>query len=238
MNLETFKKSLEKEGIVLSDKQVQQFETYYELLVEWNQKMNLTAITDKEEVFLKHFYDSISAAFYFDFNQPIHLCDVGAGAGFPSIPLKICFPEIQVTIVDSLQKRITFLNHLAASLELTGVSFYHDRAELFAKNDKFRHKFQVVLGRAVAKMAVLSELCLPLCETKGTFIAMKGPKVEEELMEAKNAIELLGGEINHVTSFELPNNNGERNIVFIDKKRKTPKQYPRKPGTPNKNPLT
>src|SRR6476660_5987480 len=127
MKSEQFTAMLAEKGINLSPKQAKQFEVYYQTLVEWNEKMNLTAITDKEEVYLKHFYDSISAAFYFDFNKPYHICDVGAGAGFPSLPLKICFPDIQVSIVDSLNKRITFLDHLASSLNLSGVKFYHDR---------------------------------------------------------------------------------------------------------------
>lgn len=162
----------------------------------------------------------------------------GQGAGFPSIPLKILFPpHLQVTIVDSLRKRITFLNHLASELELEGVSFYHDRAELFGKNEKFRHKFDVVMARAVARTSVLSELCLPLIRTNGMFIAMKGAHMEEELADGKEAIELLGGKIKKIEHFQLPENNGERNILFIDKKRKTPKNFPRKPGVPNKNPL-
>ncbi|MGP4038978.1 16S rRNA (guanine(527)-N(7))-methyltransferase RsmG [Gracilibacillus sp. D59] len=237
MNLQSFQEHLNKQGIEITEKQLQQFETYFHILVEWNEKMNLTAITAKEEVYAKHFYDSITAAFYFDFTNEFHLCDVGAGAGFPSIPLKILFPQIQVTIVDSLKKRITFLNHLATELGLEGVSFYHDRAELFGRNDKFRHKFDVVMARAVARTSVLSELCLPLLRTNGTFIAMKGSNVEEELTDAEDAIELLGGRIQHVEHFSLPENNGDRNIVIIDKKRKTPKKFPRKPGVPNKNPL-
>ncbi len=150
---------------------------------------------------------------------------------------KILFPQLQVTIVDSLKKRITFLNHLASELELEGVSFYHDRAELFGKNEKFRHKFDIVMARAVARTSVLSELCLPLLRTNGTFIAMKGANIEEELNDAKDAVELLGGKIKEVQYFTLPEDNGERNILIIDKKRKTPKNYPRKPGVPNKNPL-
>ncbi|UOQ49578.1 16S rRNA (guanine(527)-N(7))-methyltransferase RsmG [Gracilibacillus caseinilyticus] len=237
MNLQSFQDHLEQHGIEITDKQLQQFECYFELLVEWNEKMNLTAITDKEEVYAKHFYDSITAAFYFDFTNEFHLCDVGAGAGFPSLPLKILFPQINVTIVDSLKKRITFLNHLASELELEGVSFYHDRAELFGKKDKFRHIFDVVMARAVARTSVLAELCLPLLRTNGTFIALKGSQVEEELTEAEDAIELLGGKLRSIEHFSLPENNGERNIVIIDKKRKTPKKFPRKPGVPNKNPL-
>ncbi|WP_186576866.1 16S rRNA (guanine(527)-N(7))-methyltransferase RsmG [Aquibacillus kalidii] len=237
MNVNTFQEKLKEEGIELSDIQLKQFEVYYETLVEWNEKINLTAITEKEEVYTKHFFDSITAAFHSDFTKDIHICDVGAGAGFPSIPLKICFPNIKVTIVDSLQKRITFLNHLANQLEITGVSFYHDRAELFGNNASFRDKFDVVMARAVARMSVLSELCLPLCKTGGTFIAMKGPNFQSELKDSKGAIELLGGEIRDVHTFQLPEDSGERNIALINKKRKTPKKYPRKPGVPNKSPL-
>lgn len=237
MDLQSFAFYLEKEGIHLTEKHLAQFEVYYETLVEWNEKMNLTAITEKEEVYAKHFYDSITASFYFDFTREFHLCDVGAGAGFPSLPLKIVFPQIKVTIVDSLKKRITFLNHLASKLEMENVSFYHDRAELFGKNEKFRHHFDVVTARAVARTSVLSELCLPLVRTNGTFIAMKGTNIKEELQEGENAIEILGGKVNRVESFALPEQNGDRNIIFIDKKRKTPRKYPRKPGVPNKNPL-
>ncbi|MDX8045461.1 16S rRNA (guanine(527)-N(7))-methyltransferase RsmG [Gracilibacillus sp. S3-1-1] len=237
MSVASFQDQLKEQGIELTERQVEQFEIYFHTLVEWNEKMNLTAITDKEEVYRKHFYDSVTAAFYFDFTNEIHVCDVGAGAGFPSIPLKILFPNIHVTIVDSLNKRISFLNHLATELGLEGVSFYHDRAELFGKNEKFRHEFDVVMARAVARTSVLAELCLPLVRTDGTFIAMKGANAQEELANAENAIELLGGKLQRVEHFSLPNNDGERNIVIIDKKRKTPKKYPRKPGVPNKNPL-
>lgn len=238
MDVTTFLDMLSEKNIKLSEKQVSQFEIYFETLVEWNEKMNLTAITEKEEVYVKHFFDSITAAFYYDFTKDFHICDVGAGAGFPSIPLKICFPHIKVTIVDSLQKRITFLNHLANQLELDGVAFYHDRAELFGQNQKFRDNFDVVIARAVARMSVLSELCLPLCRTNGDFIAMKGPNLREELKDANAAIELLGGELKEVNTFNLPEDNGERNIAIIHKRRKSPKKYPRKPGVPNKTPLS
>ena len=238
MNPIAFRQKIKEEmAIDLTDHQMQQFEKYYELLVEWNKKINLTSITEKEEVYVKHFYDSITAAPYFDFTQELTICDVGAGAGFPSIPLKICFPHLKVTIVDSLNKRINFLNTLAAALELSDVAFYHDRAEIFGKNEKFRHKFDVVMARAVAKTSVLSEFCLPLVRTKGTFIAMKGSNVEDELKEAQDALEILGGEIDSIKTFSLPDDSGIRNIVFINKNRKTPKKYPRKPGVPAKNPL-
>lgn len=237
MNIEQFQLYLKEKGIELTPKQLQQFETYYETLVEWNEKMNLTAITEREEVYVKHFYDSISAAFAFDFSEPLHICDVGAGAGFPSIPLKICFPHLNITIVDSLQKRITFLNHLAAKLELDGVSFYHDRAETFAKRDGMREGFDIVMARAVARLSVLSELCLPLVKVGGAFIAMKASAAEEEIEAGEYAIQVLGGSLREVMNFQLPLDNGERNILIIDKKRKTPKKYPRKPGTPNKLPI-
>lgn len=238
MTVDTFVEMLKAQGIELSERQIEQFDLYYQTLVEWNEKINLTAITDQPGVYLKHFYDSITASFYMDFNQPLSICDVGAGAGFPSIPLKIIFPSLKVTIVDSLKKRITFLNELAATLGLEDVAFYHDRAELFGQNKQFRHQFDLVMARAVAKTSVLSELCLPLVKTGGQFVAMKGPNAETELKEAKNAIELLGGEIDHVFTFDLPEDQGERNIVIINKRRQTPKKFPRKPGTPNKTPLT
>ena len=237
MNPEQFVAELREKGIELNDTQIAQFETYFHMLVEWNEKMNLTSLTAEEDVYLKHFYDSISAAFQFDFEQPISICDIGAGAGFPSIPLKICFPNIQVTIVDSLQKRITFLNELASALELTGVAFYHDRAESLGKNAKFRESFDLVTARAVARLSVLSELCLPLVKKDGTFLVMKGAQATDELADAKQAIEVLGGNVVAHESFTLPKEDSERSIILIDKKRKTPKKYPRKAGLPNKNPI-
>ena len=237
MNIEQFQQALQLKGISLSQQQLDQFETYYQLLVEWNEKMNLTAITDKEEVYLKHFYDSISASFYFDFNKSYHICDVGAGAGFPSIPLKICFPDIQVSIVDSLNKRISFLEHLASSLKLSGVKFYHDRAETFAHKVEQRESYDIVMARAVARMSVLSELCLPLVKLNGTFIAMKAANANEEIEVGKKAIVTLGGKLEKVHSFTLPEENSDRSIVVINKVKNTPKKYPRKPGTPNKQPI-
>jgi 16S rRNA (guanine527-N7)-methyltransferase len=237
MDTRQFQTMLEEKGIFLSPRQLEQFELYYELLVEWNEKMNLTAITDKPEVYLKHFFDSISPAFYYDFTQPMSICDVGAGAGFPSIPLKICFPHLKLSIVDSLQKRITFLNHLASKLELQDVAFYHDRAETFGRKEGIRESFDMVIARAVARMAVLSELCLPLVKVNGTFIAMKAAAAQEELEQGKTAIKVLGGEINRTEQFTLPIEQSERTIIFIEKKRKTPKKYPRKPGMPNKLPI-
>lgn len=237
MNVNEFQSMLEEKGISLSPQQLNQFERYYELLVEWNEKMNLTAITEKEDVYLKHFYDSISAAFYVDFTKVTTLCDVGAGAGFPSIPLKICYPHLHISIVDSLNKRITFLNHLSDELGLENTNFYHDRAETFGKNKAHREKYDMVTARAVARMSVLSELCLPLVKKGGLFVAMKASNVKEELSNAKKAIGMLGGQTDKMYSFVLPEEESERNIVKIDKVKETPNKYPRKPGTPNKLPL-
>ncbi|TCJ02155.1 16S rRNA (guanine(527)-N(7))-methyltransferase RsmG [Cytobacillus praedii] len=237
MNLDQFIEMLSAKGILLSPQQIQQYETYYSTLVEWNEKMNLTAITDKHEVYLKHFYDSISAAFYFDFRQPIHICDVGAGAGFPSLPIKIAFPELQVTIVDSLNKRIGFLEHLSNQLGLKNVQFIHDRAETFGQKKEHRETYDVVTARAVARLSVLSELCLPLVKVGGTFVAMKGASAKEELEAGKKAIAVLGGKLEQSYSFTLPQEESERNILIIKKEKSTPKKYPRKPGTPNKTPI-
>lgn len=237
MNIDQFVSELETYQIQLSEKQLEQFNRYFELLVEWNEKMNLTAITEKEEVYLKHFFDSVTAGFYYDFNRPISVCDVGAGAGFPSIPLKIIFPQIKVTIVDSLNKRITFLNELAKELELEETHFYHDRAETFGQNPAFREQFDVVTARAVARLSVLSELCLPLVKEGGQFVALKAANADEEVKVAKRGVKLLGGEIEKVHAFTLPLEESERNVIIINKVKKTPKKYPRKPGTPNKSPL-
>ncbi|MFA1819637.1 16S rRNA (guanine(527)-N(7))-methyltransferase RsmG [Virgibacillus oceani] len=237
MNEQTFALRLKEQGIELNDHQLEQFRIYFKTLVEWNEKINLTALTEEADVYEKHFFDSIAAAFYYDFTKPMDVCDVGAGAGFPSIPLKICFPHIKVTIVDSLKKRIYFLNQLGVALDLKDVAFYHDRAESFGKNADFREKFDVVSARAVARMSVLAELCLPLVRMNGTFLAMKGAQVIEELKKADSAIEVLGGNIKDTHTFLLPEEKSERSIVIVDKRRKTPKKYPRKAGTPNKEPI-
>lgn len=236
MSVEWLSKKLSEHGIELSETQKEQFQTYYQLLVEWNEKMNLTSITEEHDVYLKHFYDSITPSFYYDFDGELSICDVGAGAGFPSIPLKIVFPELKVTIVDSLNKRIQFLNHLVAELGLQDVSFVHDRAESYGKG-AYRESYDIVTARAVARLTVLSELCLPLVKKGGQFIALKSSKGEEELQEANFAINILGGNVKETFSFELPEDAGERQMIVIDKRRQTSKKYPRKPGTPNKSPL-
>lgn len=237
MNIEAFRTGLSEKGINLSAKQLDQFQLYFSLLVEWNEKMNLTAITSQEEVYLKHFFDSISAAFYFDFHPDYSIVDVGAGAGFPSLPLKICFPHLRVTIVDSLNKRIQFLHHLAEQLGLENTQFFHSRAEEFAQQKEHREQYDVAMARAVARLNILSELCLPLVKKEGHFIGMKGMKGEDELSEAKKAIQMLGGSIQQVSTFQLPEEEADRTIIVIDKIKETPKKYPRKPGIPNKQPI-
>ncbi|WP_080145873.1 16S rRNA (guanine(527)-N(7))-methyltransferase RsmG [Marinilactibacillus piezotolerans] len=238
MNPEEFKAELERRGLPITDDKMTQFRLYLELLQEWNQKINLTAITEKEEVYLKHFYDSLTAGLYVDFSKGVHsLCDVGSGAGFPSIPLKILYPELKITIVDSLKKRIGFLEVVVEKLGLSDVTLLHDRAETFGQNKVYRATYDFVTARAVARMSVLAELCLPLLKKEGVFIAMKAAHAPEEMKEAEKAIATLGGKFREDFSFELPNEAGERHIILIDKKKETPNKYPRKPGTPNKSPL-
>lgn len=237
MNEQQFLAALKEKGIVLNDTQIAQFNRYFELLVEWNEKMNLTAITDLEGVYLKHFFDSISPSFYFDFTKVTTICDVGAGAGFPSIPIKICFPHLHITIVDSLNKRITFLNHLAEELKLENMEFVHARAEEFGQNPKYRAQFDVVTARAVARLSVLSELCIPLAKEGGAFVALKAAAGDEELQNAKKAIATLGCKLKEQFNFLLPVEESERSLFIFDKVKQTPKKYPRKPGVPNKTPI-
>lgn len=237
MNEQQFKEALKEKGIELSDGQLAQFRTYFEELVEWNEKMNLTAITDQPSVYLKHFYDSITAAFYLDFSKPLKVCDVGAGAGFPSIPLKICFPDIEVTIVDSLNKRIQFLTHLSEKLGLTKVQFVHSRAEDFGQSEH-REKYDLVTARAVARLSVLAELCVPLVKNGGLFAAMKAASAPDELKDAEKALQKLGVKQESVHSFKLPIEESERYIQVFRKFKETPKKYPRKPGVPNKSPIS
>ncbi|HCM88947.1 MULTISPECIES: 16S rRNA (guanine(527)-N(7))-methyltransferase RsmG [Vagococcus] len=238
MKPEIFRQELAKIGIELSDTQMKQFHRYYELLVEWNEKINLTAITDLEEVYLKHFYDSITLAISLDFkNENYSLCDVGSGAGFPSIPIKIVYPNLNISIVDSLNKRIKFLTLLCEELHLENVNLYHDRAEMFGQNKIHREAYDLVTARAVARLNVLSELCIPLVKKGGKFLALKAAKSEEEVIESKKAIAILGGKLVEEVEIVLPFNEDKRYVVVIEKKKETPKKYPRKPGTPNKSPL-
>ena len=236
MNKEQFYSAVkEKIGIELSDLQKKQYNRYYELVVEWNQKINLTAITEEEEFYTKHFFDSISLAFFKDYSNIESICDVGSGAGFPSIPLKILYPNLKVTIVDSLNKRIKFLNLVKDELGLTDCKFVHARAEEFGQNKEYRESFEIVTARAVARLNVLSELCLPLVKKNGYFLSLKAQKAEEETKEATNAIKILGGKLEKDLNFDIEGE--ERHILEIRKAKETPNKYPRKAGTPNKKPL-
>lgn len=237
MKIDQFQSELREKGISLSKEQMNQFQRYYELLIEWNEKMNLTAITEQEDVYVKHFFDSLTAAMYTDLTKPLRVCDIGAGAGFPSIPLKIAFPKLDVTIIDSLNKRITFLNHLASDLKLEHVHFVHGRAEEMGQNPAHREQYDIVTARAVARMSVLTELCLPYVKTGGAFIAMKAASAVDEMGKASRAIAILGGKTEDIFSFRLPVEESERTIIVIRKEKETPKKYPRKPGTPNKAPI-
>ena len=239
MKPEEFFEALAKQGVQLNSTQKEQFATYFHELVETNKVMNLTSITEEDQVYLKHFYDSIVLGFVDNklLHDELTLCDVGSGAGFPSLPLKIINPKLKVTIVDSLNKRIKFLESLVSKLGLDSVSLVHGRAEEVGKNSQFREAFDVVTARAVAAMNVLTEFCLPLVKVGGQFVAMKSEKAPEELKTAEYAIKLLGGEIKQQESVELPNDAGIRNFIFVSKISNTPKKYPRKPGTPAKKPL-
>ena len=237
MKPETFYSLLDQQNINLTDQQKFQFERYFELLVEWNEKINLTAITEKEEVYLKHFYDSIAPILQgLIANQEIKLLDIGAGAGFPSLPMKILYPQLDVTIIDSLNKRINFLQLLAEELDLEGVHFYHGRAEDFAQDKHFRAQFDIVTARAVARMQVLSELTIPYLKVGGKLLALKASNAPEELTEAKNALNLLFSKVEDNISYTLPNGD-PRYITIVEKKKETPNKYPRKAGMPNKRPL-
>ena len=237
MKPEEFYDRLAYLGFPLTDRQKEQYERYFELLVEWNEKINLTAITDKDEVYLKHFYDSIAPILQgLIENHPIRLLDIGAGAGFPSLPMKILFPELDVTIIDSLNKRINFLHLLAEELGLSGVHFYHGRAEDFAQDKAFRAQFDIVTARAVARMQVLSELTIPYLKVGGQLLALKASNAPEELEEAKNALNLLFSKVEDNLQYELPNGD-PRYITLVEKKKETPNKYPRKAGMPNKRPL-
>ena len=237
MKPEDFYKELEQQTIQLTDLQKKQFELYFQLLIEWNQKINLTAITDQQEVYLKHFYDSIAPILQQIIpNKAINILDIGAGAGFPSIPMKIIYPELSITIIDSLNKRITFLNELSKQLDLSGVSFYHGRAEDFGQDKQFRGKFDIVTARAVARLQVLSELTIPFLKVGGSLIALKAAAADEEISQAQTALTTLFSQVVSTNDYQLPNGD-PRNITIVQKKKETPNKYPRKAGIPAKKPL-
>lgn len=239
MNIEEFKKIMifygEKIDIKFTEEQLNQFYEYMNLLLEWNEKINLTAITDPSEVILKHFIDSLTINKYIKENST--LADVGTGAGFPGIPLKILRPDLKITLVDSLNKRINFLNEVINKLNLVNIETVHSRIEDFGKDKKYREIFDFVTARAVANLAVLSEYLLPIAKVGGQCVCMKGSSVEEELSNGKNAIKVLGGKIKNIDEFVLPDSDMSRNVIIIDKIKNTPNKYPRKAGIPVKEPL-
>ena len=228
---------MEKFGIQLSEKQRGQFDRYYQLLTEWNKVMNLTGITEYDEVVLKHFSDSLSIVRILDMSSVKSLIDVGTGAGFPGIPLKIVFPQIKVVLLDSLNKRIKFLDAVIDELKLENISAVHGRAEDFAKRNEYRENFDCCVSRAVANLSTLSEYCLPFVKNSGVFVSYKSGSSDEEILQAGNAVKILGGRIQTVDKFNLPETDMGRALVLIQKEKSTPKKYPRKAGMPGKEPL-
>lgn len=233
--LDKFEKGLKNLQIELSDEQVQQFLTYYEKLVETNKVMNLTAITEFEEVVEKHFLDSLSLVKVCDLSNKIRILDLGTGAGFPGIPLKIAFPELEIVLADSLNKRINFLQDVIEELDLKKITAVHARAEELARNKEYREGFDLCVSRAVANLSTLSEYCMPFVKIGGNFISYKSGEIDEEVLNAKHAIFLLGGKTKEVFKFDLYEQ--KRSFVIIEKTKGTPKAYPRKAGTPSKQPL-
>lgn len=231
------KKYIEKVGIILTDKQVCQLDKYYEMLVEKNKVMNLTAITEYRDVVIKHFADSLAIINSFNIEKVSSMIDIGTGAGFPGIVLKIVFPDIRVTLLDSLNKRINFLNEVINELSLKDICTIHGRAEDFAHNASYREKFDLCVSRAVANLSTLSEYCIPFVKIGGNFISYKAGDCSEEVDNAKTAILKLGAEIINICEYVLPDTDIQRNFVNIRKNIKTKNIYPRKAGVPSKEPL-
>lgn len=230
-----FEKYLEKMSISLNKEQYDQFYAYMVLLIEWNEKINLTAITEPQEIILKHFVDSLTIAKYIEEGKTI--IDMGTGAGFPGIPLKIYRNDVKVVLADSLNKRIKFLNEVIEKLQLKNIETIHCRAEELGKNKEYREKFDYATSRAVANLSTLSEYLLPFVKLNGSGIFMKTMEIDEELENAKKAIKILGGRIEKVNKFKIPESDLGRSIIIVKKEKQTPSKYPRKPGTPAKEPL-
>lgn len=236
-NTEIFEKGLETLGISYTSKQIQQFISFYELLVEWNKVMNLTGITQYEEVISKHFLDSLLIAKAYPMDSVKNFIDVGTGAGFPGIPLKIAYPEMECVLMDSLGKRIKFLQAVVDNLQLSGIELVHARAEDLAKKENYRESFDLSVSRAVANLSSLSEYCIPFVNSKGVFVSYKSGEIKEELQQAKKAVGLLGGRVEACKELTLPGTDIARSFVIIRKESCTPKKYPRKAGLPTKEPL-
>lgn len=224
-------------SVQLSEKQEKQFQRFYELLIEWNKVMNLTAITEYDEVLEKHFVDSLSIERVIDMNEVNTVIDIGTGAGFPGIPLKIAYPHLKITLLDSLNKRVKFLNTVISELKLENITAIHGRAEDFSRQEQYREKYELCVSRAVANLSTLSEYCLPYVKTGGMFISYKSGEIEEELKTSDKAVKILGGKIADVVKFNLPETDIRRSFVKIEKIKNTAKRYPRKAGLPSKEPL-
>ena len=237
MYQEKIKQAFQKINIELTDHQVASFETYYELLIKWNQVMNLTAITEFDEVLLKHFIDSAAIGTVMDLSKVSTVMDVGTGAGFPGVPLKIVYPHLQVTLLDSLNKRIQFLNTVIETLQLDGIQAIHGRAEDYGRDISYREQYDLCVSRAVANLSSLSEYCVPFIKVGGCFVSYKAGEVEEEVMQAEKAIRTLHCSQPTIQKMTLPDSNLSRSFVEIKKKGHLDKKYPRKAGMPTKNPL-
>ena len=236
-NIDILKKGIEDFGLEANEKVLSDFQEYKELLVEWNQKMNLTGIEDEKEVFIKHFLDSVSAVTKGYIQDGMSLIDVGTGAGFPGMPLRICLPKLKVTLLDSLNKRINFLQEVASKLSIEDIEFIHGRAEDFGKNEDYREKFDIATARAVAGLPVLMEFCVPFIKVGGYFVCLKGPNANLELEESKKAMEVLGVEYIEKIDVKLPEIDLNHNILVFKKVKNTPSKYPRKAGKVSKNPI-
>ncbi len=235
---EQFTKDLEQWNLKASDHQLEQFALYYDMMIQTNEVMNLTAITEFTEVLKKHFLDSLSLSRETNLAEKDYsIIDIGTGAGFPGIPLKIMFPNLKITLLDSLNKRVGFLTRVIEELEMEDIEAVHGRAEDFAKMKSYREQYDFAVSRAVANLSSLSELCLPFVKVGGFFVPYKSEKSGEEIPAAENALKILGGQITKVDSFELPGSDLHRDLIYISKVNSTPGKYPRKAGTPTKEPL-
>lgn len=232
-----FESDLEQLNVSLSEEQIDQFLRYYELLTEWNERINLTAIKEYSDVMKKHFIDSISLVKAYDVFREASVIDVGTGAGFPGLALKIAYPGLRITLLDSLNKRIHFLDTVIHELGLSDIKTIHGRAEDCARSDLLREKFDLCVSRAVANLSTLSEYCLPFVKVGGEFVSYKSEKLSEEMESAEHAISILGGKIKEQVEFMLPDSDIYRNLVVMEKIKETPKKFPRKAGLPAKNPL-
>lgn len=232
-----FEEMLDEFNISYKDRMIEQFNLYYDILIQWNKFMNLTGITEYYDVTVKHFIDSLSIVKIIDMTNVTSLIDVGTGAGFPGVPIKIIFPHIKICLLDSLNKRVKFLNEIISKLDLDNISALHGRAEEIAKRGEYREKYDLCVSRAVANLSSLSEYCLPFVKKGGQFISYKSSDIDKELLSSKHAISVLGGEIEDIIKFKLPNTDIDRSLILINKVNETNRKYPRKAGMPTKEPL-